>query len=260
MNFRFLAAPAELQRQGDMITGMKCQNMRLGEPDASGRRRPEPVENDFTELAATAVIAAIGQIPCMQGFESVDSGRGWIRADSMGATAEDGVYSGGDALGLSLVTTSIYQGRMAAAAIDARLRGTPLPVEEKAVIANRFSIYYDHYAASRRNEPAALPLAERMTDLHREVVATLDEDRIIEECARCMSCGLCFDCGNCWNVCGENVMPLRGRLKGDSAALATSDCKGCRHCMDECPCGFIEMVDPATGKYIRASMDDSYLV
>lgn len=260
VKFRFLAAPVELLRAGDMITGMRCQSMRLGRPDASGRRRPEPVENDFTELAATAVIAAIGQVPCMQGFESVDSGRGWIRADSTGITVEDGVYSGGDALGLSLVTTSIYQGRIAAAAIDARLRGVRLPVEEKTVIANRFSIYYDHYAASSRNEPASLPLAERMADLQREVVATLDESRIVEECARCMSCGLCFDCGNCWNVCGENVMPLKGRLKGDSAGLATSDCKGCRHCMDACPCGFIEMIDPATGKYVRASMDNSYLV
>ncbi|GJQ53721.1 MAG: hypothetical protein HKUEN07_02900 [Rhodocyclaceae bacterium] len=128
VNLRFLLAPKkiELNESGSSRLKITYAKMELGEPDASGRRRPVEIPgSEFTE-DVDLVIAAIGQHPKKYegfGVQTDDKGRITVRADSM-LTSKPGVYAGGDCvLGPSTLIESVAQGRIAAAAIDKQLGG-----------------------------------------------------------------------------------------------------------------------------------------
>ena len=123
--FKFLTAPLEvLSDENFNVTGLKCQQMELGEPDASGRRRPIPVEGSEFVLDLDCVIAAIGtsQNPLIRhttpGLET--NRKGCIVADDEhGITSKDGVFAGGDAVtGAATVILAMGAGKRAAAAMD----------------------------------------------------------------------------------------------------------------------------------------------
>ncbi|MCL4725647.1 MAG: FAD-dependent oxidoreductase, partial [Rhodocyclaceae bacterium] len=112
VNLRFLLAPKkiELNESGSSRLKITYAKMELGEPDASGRRRPvEVAGSEFTE-DVDLVIAAIGQHPkTYEGFgvQTDDKGRITVRADSM-LTSKPGVYAGGDCvLGPSTLIESV---------------------------------------------------------------------------------------------------------------------------------------------------------
>ena len=130
----FLAAPVEILGSDGQLRGMRCIRMTLGEPDASGRRRPVPEPGSEFEVEATTIIAAIRQEPELAGLDGVPARKGLVVADEWGSTGLDGIYAGGDDVALGLVTIAIAQGRFAAEAIDGRLRGKTL---EKPVVAPR---------------------------------------------------------------------------------------------------------------------------
>ena len=94
--FKFLTAPLEvLSDENFNVTGLKCQQMELGEPDASGRRRPIPVEGSEFVLDLDCVIAAIGTSEPADSSHNAGSGnqpqRGCIVADDEhGITSKDG--------------------------------------------------------------------------------------------------------------------------------------------------------------------------
>ena len=96
--FKFLTAPLEvLSDENFNVTGLKCQQMELGEPDASGRRRPIPVEGSEFVLDLDCVIAAIGTSPnplIRHTTPGLDTNRkGCIVADDEhGITSKDGVF------------------------------------------------------------------------------------------------------------------------------------------------------------------------
>ena len=125
--FKFLPAPVEVLGDPDtyLVTGLKCQQMELGEPDASGRRRPVPVEGSEFVIDLDAVIVAIGTTPnplirsTTPGLET--NKRGCIVADEEnGITSKDGVFAGGDAVtGAATVILAMGAGKRAAAAMDA---------------------------------------------------------------------------------------------------------------------------------------------
>ena len=100
--------------------------MQLGEPDASGRRRPVEVPGAELQEDVDLVIAAVGQHPNKHagfGVHSDDQGRIVVREDSM-LTSRPGVYAGGDCvLGPATLIESVAQGRIAAAAMDKQLCG-----------------------------------------------------------------------------------------------------------------------------------------
>ncbi len=135
VNLRFLLAPKkiELNESGSSRLKITYAKMQLGEPDASGRRRPVEIPgSEFTE-DVDLVIAAIGQYPKKYegfGVQTNDKGRITVRADSM-LTSKPGVYAGGDCvLGPSTLIESVAQGRIAAAAMDSQLGGDG-DIEEK---------------------------------------------------------------------------------------------------------------------------------
>lgn len=124
VEFKFLTAPVEVVGDDNKnVIGLRCNVMTLGEPDASGRRRPVPVEgSDFT-LDVDAVIVAIGTSPnpliknTTPGIETQKWGG--IVVDESLMTTREGVYAGGDAVtGAATVILAMGAGKSAAESID----------------------------------------------------------------------------------------------------------------------------------------------
>ena len=240
VKLEFLAAPIEFEKDGELITKMKCQKMELGEPDDSGRRRPVPIADDFFFIDTSTVIAAISQEPNFAGLENLHEGKDWIKTDENGQTQEPNTFAGGDNIELGLATIAIFQGRKAAETIHNRFRNIqPEPVEEKPVITHD-KMVLSYYESKARNEAFEIPAEDRLKELGLEITSTLTEDQVVNEAMRCMSCASCFDCGTCWSYCQDQaiVKPLK---KYDEYKFKMDFCNGCKKCAENCPCGYIEM-------------------
>jgi glutamate synthase (NADPH/NADH) small chain len=129
IRFEFLAAPLEVV--GDdahWVTGLRCTKMELGEPDASGRRRPRPIPDSDFEIPCDMVVVAIGtkSNPILTA-SSPDLGVnewGYLITDENGMTSLPGVFAGGDIVrGAATVILAMGDGKRSAAAIDAYLTG-----------------------------------------------------------------------------------------------------------------------------------------
>jgi NADPH-dependent glutamate synthase beta subunit-like oxidoreductase len=210
--------------------------MELGAADASGRPRPVPKEGSEFELDATTIIAAISQEPEFGPVAELREGKDWIKADEWGVTKSPGIYAGGDDLSLALVATAVYQGRMAAQAIDAHLRGGTL--EKPASHPAATSVKLDWYKELPRHERQHIPVEQR--DMNAEIEAGFTEAEAIEEAKRCMSCGMCMDCETCWMYCSNNCFV---RLpKGEHYKIKLEVCNGCKKCAEACPCGYVDLI------------------
>ncbi len=119
VDFNWLAAPVEILGDGDKrVRAVRCVKMELGEPDASGRRRPVPVPGSEYELEADSVVFAIGTNanPILgQTTKLALDKRGYIATDADLATSMMGVYAGGDIVtGAATVIEAMGAGRRAA--------------------------------------------------------------------------------------------------------------------------------------------------
>ncbi|MHC4775983.1 MAG: FAD-dependent oxidoreductase, partial [Planctomycetota bacterium] len=157
----FLAAPIGFRKENGLVAAMRAIRMELGEPDASGRRRPVPIEGSEFEIPATAVISAVSQAPDFGGFEALIEGRDWIKADGEGATKVEGIWAGGDVVALDLVTTAVGHGRRAAEAIERKFLGTTAEPDAREVIKND-RMLLDHYTRMDRHEPRAVDPDKRL--------------------------------------------------------------------------------------------------
>ena len=126
--FRMLTNPTEvLGDERGWVTGIRCVEMELGEPDESGRRSPVVKAGSEFGIACDVVIMALGTSPnpllaaTTAGLET--NRRGCITADEHGATSREGVFAGGDAVtGAATVILAMGAGRTAAKAIDEYIR------------------------------------------------------------------------------------------------------------------------------------------
>ena len=109
------------------MNAMECVRMQLGEPDASGRRRPEVIPGSEFTLDVDMVIMALGTSPNPL-ISSTTKGlsanrKGCLEADEVGRTTREGVFAGGDAVsGAATVILAMGAGKKAAAAIDEYIR------------------------------------------------------------------------------------------------------------------------------------------
>lgn len=122
--FDLLQNPVEiLTDDKDNVTGIRLIKMQLGEPDASGRRRPEPIEGSEYEVSCDTVIMALGTTPNPL-ISSTTAGldvnkKKCLIATEDGATTKEGVYAGGDAVtGAATVILAMGAGKVGAASID----------------------------------------------------------------------------------------------------------------------------------------------
>ncbi len=125
INFKLLTNPVEIIGDNDgFVCGIKCIEMQLGEPDASGRRRPEAKENSEFIIECDCVIMSIGTSPnplIKSTTDGLDTHKwGGIVADELtGQTSREGVFAGGDAVtGAATVILAMGAGKNAAEAID----------------------------------------------------------------------------------------------------------------------------------------------
>lgn len=126
--FKLLTNPVEILTDADdNVVGLRCIRMELGEPDASGRRRPVEVAGSEFDMEVDCVIMALGTSPnpllkqTTAGLET--QRRGEIVADENGKTSLEGVYAGGDAVtGAATVILAMGAGKTAAKAIDEYIR------------------------------------------------------------------------------------------------------------------------------------------
>ena len=127
--FRLLTNPVEvLGDENGFVSGIKCVEMELGEPDESGRRRPVVKEGSEFVLDVDCVIMSIGTSPnpliksTTKGLETQKWG-GIIADEETGRTSREGVYAGGDAVtGAATVILAMGAGKAAAKAMDAYIQ------------------------------------------------------------------------------------------------------------------------------------------
>jgi formate dehydrogenase major subunit len=201
VEFRFLVSPLEVL--GDdlgKVRGIRLQRMQLGEPDASGRRRPLPIPGAEEEIAVDMVIAAIGQQTDACGLSGLDLTRkGTIAVDP--ATLQTnipGVFAGGDAVtGPRIAVEAVAQGQLAGAAINSYLAGK-LEAPRKAFAVTRKDLTAEDFADRERMPRAAMPrlsASERKGNF-REVNLGYSEEAARNEAKRCLECG-CLDYFEC---------------------------------------------------------------
>ncbi|RJX33882.1 MAG: FAD-dependent oxidoreductase [Desulfarculus sp.] len=202
IKFQFLAAPTRLIGENGKLTGLEYIKMELGEPDASGRRRPVPVEGSETIIPVDNVIAAIGQYPDLSCLEAGAAGQElkltkWdtIAAEiDAGSTNIPGVFAGGDTVtGAATAVEAIGAGRRAARSIHHFLSG-----EEFAAPGDW--VHSVKELPQIKDIPEAVPVGERvkMPELSvaqralnfNEVELGLTEEMARAETQRCLQCGL----------------------------------------------------------------------
>ena len=128
--FKFLNNPAAIKAdENGWVSSMEVIKQELGEPDASGRRSPQPIEGSNYDLDVDTVIIAIGQSPnplirhTTPGLDTQKWGGIIVNEETM-ETSKDGVYAGGDTVtGAATVILAMGAGKKAAAAIDQKLQG-----------------------------------------------------------------------------------------------------------------------------------------
>jgi len=214
----YLTAPVEVLSRDGRVSGLRCVRMELGEPDASGRRRPIPVPGSEFELEFSSVIVAIGQRPgtdalasALEGIALARDGAIQVNAETL-ETTRKGVFAGGDAcLGPATVIAAMGMGKRAAEAIAKYLRGEPLRDFTTHMVQPRYrrgeSFRPHSYAPLYRDIERAervpmrkLPGEERKHDF-REVELGYSEEEAMREASRCLNCGVCVECMECVRVC-----------------------------------------------------------
>jgi len=199
IKINFLAAPVEILVKDNKVRGMRCIKMELGEPDATGRRRPIPVIGSEYEMEADLVFPAIGQFPDITPLREVTGIEvtpfQTIRVDPQTfATGVEGVFAGGDAVsGPATVIEAISSGKKAAIYIDAFVRGVEIPKErlvpKKRMSVAKFEVSEEKMEQLVRPEIPLLPI-ERRKSTFEQVELGLAEKTARDEAKRCLRCDL----------------------------------------------------------------------
>jgi len=245
VKFEFLTAPVEVVIEGGKAVGLKVQKMELGEPDASGRRRPVPVAGSEFVIEATFICPSISQEPEWEGLDTIKNEKGWISADAAGKTPADGVFAGGDVTNqLGLVTEAIGLGRMAAEAIEDYIQNKPHEEVAPLTVIRYQNMFTSFFPQKDRMQTKFIPAAEVKGSMTKEPMLPLSDDEFKAEVTRCMSCGLCFDCDNCWMYCSDGAVEKKSKdtERGTHYSFVLEKCQGCKKCAEACPCGYIDML------------------
>jgi len=207
VQFTFQVAPAEVVGDASgAVSGLRCVRMALGEPDGSGRRRPEPIKGSEFVIPCQVVIGAIGMTPDTAAFASLVGveRNGSLRADPKTLQTDvPYVFAAGDVVnGATDITRAVGEGRRAAHMIDRWLTGgmldgfdLRLPVVDKEQVLARQKTY-----TLRPATPESVTLEAAPLDF-REVEAPLGEAEARQAAGRCMDCAVCSGCHECVNVC-----------------------------------------------------------
>lgn len=207
--FKFLCNPVEIIGENGKAVKVKAQKMMLGEPDASGRRAPVPIEGEFDIIDVDTVIMAIGQGCNVKGFESLELTRkNTIVADeNTYTTSIEGVFACGDITnrGPGIAIAAIAEAQKAAVAAHEYMVSGSVPT----VVKNEDSAFYSKRPLTKediKEEYAFRGTEERVPMKHRsaeerkgdfnEFMKGFSRAEAEKEAARCLECG-CLDYYEC---------------------------------------------------------------
>jgi Pyruvate/2-oxoacid:ferredoxin oxidoreductase delta subunit len=219
--------------------------MQLGEADGQGRQQPMPIPGDVYTLPADTVLVAVSQEPAWRALDEV-SGRGWLHTEEDGKIADD-LWAGGDDRGPGIASRAVAQGRLAAEAAHARLRGETAPGSQPPrATLSAGSVKPDYYRDLARSSGARRPRQQWLAEPEEEIDQTLSSEQACREADRCLSCGLCFGCQQCFMYCNAaGFTHIEEAGPGRYFAMALEACEGCGKCIEICPCGYLESRDGA---------------
>ncbi|MFC1846169.1 FAD-dependent oxidoreductase [Chloroflexota bacterium] len=187
----FLAAPNEIRINKKGHLELECTRMELGDPDASGRRRPVPVKGSEFVAEYDNIISSIGQAIDIPENYNLDLGRGnVIKVNNDMATNLKGVFAGGDVVtGPASVIQAIAQGRQAAASMDKYLGGDG-NIEESLVDVETPDAWFGRDEDFIDWHKVSMPCIDNKKRLSgfAEVETGYSKDAAIEEARRCLKC------------------------------------------------------------------------
>ena len=225
VTFKFLTNPAELLGEDGKVKQVKLQVMELGEPDASGRRSPVPVEGKFEYLDVDSVIAAIGQKVDPSGFDVELNRKGIISADETTfRTNLEGVFAVGDATnkGADIAIAAIGEGNKAADVVDSYLRGAIVPYRKPFV--SKRNLDKDYFADRERKPRVHIvnrPAEERKHDFE-PINTGFTPEEAMKEASRCLECG-CHDYKECSLIRHANRYEIHPERFAGEKRLHTSE-------------------------------------
>ncbi len=233
---------------------MKCVQMELGEPDASGRRRPVPVEGSEYVLDIDQAIMAIGTSPnplihrTTEGLETNQKGCIIVK-DESGATTREAGYAGGDAVtGPKFAIDAIAAGKEGAVSIHRYVhKGQTLTFgrdrrDYRAFDKSNVAFSVESFDSTPRQK-AVSGAAEEAKKTFKDLRGVLTEEQIKKEADRCLGCGaavvddyMCIGCGICTTKCkfdaihlekvsdyvGGSYFKTLGRIVGNVPAVVSS--------------------------------------
>jgi len=196
----FLATPVGILTQAGKVVGVKCIRMELGEPDASGRKRPIPISGSEFKMKTDMIISAIGEQPdltFLAGEKEIGTTeQGTIEIDpSSCQTSRLGVFSGGDcATGPATIIEAIASGNRAARSIDQYLTTGHISRTDDQLmeeVSHRVNLLSQRdgglIAKTYRHFPELLPIPSRVKNFD-EVEKVLTTEAALAEAERCLHC------------------------------------------------------------------------
>jgi heterodisulfide reductase subunit A-like polyferredoxin len=219
VEFQFLKNPVKFTGKDGKITKVVCIKMKLGEPDESGRRRPEPVEGSEHDINADIVVESIGLYPTTSQFkDELEVNRdGTLKVNNETLqTSTPYIFAGGDiAIGPSTIIDAVGQGKRGAFYIDRFLQGEKLdgivydirlPAVNKEEVIKRT----EHTSVKLPVNKKERPVEERIKDF-TEVELTFTEEEALYSASRCLDCGNCRECHQCIEACPADAIDFTQR-------------------------------------------------
>ena len=230
IEFHFLVAPKRIIGENGRVTAIECLRMRLGEPDATGRRRPIPISFSEHLYEVDTVIPAIGQVPetsCIPSQIANKYGLISVNPDTL-ETNIPGVFAGGDvATGPASIIQAVGSGKRAAYSIHRYLSGEDLL--SKMENYEEFTWVKDWSRLAEKPRRYEAPEVKPRLSFE-EVSRYLEEVKrnAMFEAFRCLECGPCSECLAKTDFCEE-----------EKAIIDENRCSGCGTCILVCPYGAI---------------------
>lgn len=265
--FHFLAVPVAIGGSPGQLEYLECLQAELGQPDASGRRRPIPMEGSNFRIETGAVIAAIGQQPDFAQFgENIPVGISprnlIVTAKPTTQTNVEDVFAGGDAVtGPATVVEAIAAGKQAALDIDRFLSGdgtSSVFTRRRRAMVPFLPVPASEKIGTRRIPLSYLDPAERSKTFDLVEIG-YSEESAREEAKRCLRCDSCIRCGACEAVCRDQMLvhALQFKEIGPNERILSDYhrpadlCITCGACALACPTGAMEYFEHQNSRELR---------
>ncbi|MBI4776522.1 MAG: FAD-dependent oxidoreductase [Deltaproteobacteria bacterium] len=211
VKMHFLTAPIRIQGSNGGTTGLECLKTELSTPDASGRRRPVPVEGSEFVIDCDVVIPAIGQMPDVKWADGLADlalsplSTYVVNPYTMQSTIPN-VFAAGDSVsGPATVVEAIAAGHKAVEAIHCYLNGQDLDklaekLEDQAPPGRHWNDIPENTLIEKRAAVRHRTAKESVAGFDEVDLGFVEEDAR-KEASRCLNCGICSECMECVRVC-----------------------------------------------------------